>query len=196
MHELTRLANKYGTDKGTEHFKYAHAYTEFYGPFLKPYKKTIKNMLEIGILECASMKMWRDFFPNTIVTGLENTVLKENLYKDEDRLVVLDGRNAYSERTLSYFVKNSIKFDFILDDGPHDMPSWSFTLKHYTKLLTENGILMIEDIGFIGECHDLIDSFDGDKTRLTVIDRTKTSVNVSGINYGPNRKPDYILLYM
>ena len=34
MHELTRLANYYGTDKGSEHKDYIHCYTEFYGPLL------------------------------------------------------------------------------------------------------------------------------------------------------------------
>ena len=47
------------------------------------------------------------------------------------------------------------------------------------------------------ECHDLIDSFSGDKTRLTPIDRTKTAINIgNNSSYIGGRNPNYILLYM
>ena len=44
MHELTRLANNYGTDKGSEHKDYIHCYTEFYGPLLNHRRNDLKNV--------------------------------------------------------------------------------------------------------------------------------------------------------
>ena len=54
--------------------------------------------------------------------------------------------NAYSKDSIDYFSNKDIKFDFIIDDGPHTLESMIFTLIHYSKLLTPTGILIIEDI--------------------------------------------------
>ena len=194
MHELTRLANLYGTDKGSEHNEYIHCYTEFYGPLLNHRRYDLKNMLEIGVYRGQSIRMWKDFFVNANIYGLE---YQTNLNLEEDRVIFKKGIDAYTKKTVNDFKEKNIKFDFIIDDGPHDMPSWTFVLNNYIDLLEENGVLIIEDIGFMRECHDLIDSFSGDKTRLTPIDRTKTAINIGkNPSYIGGRNPNYILLYM
>ena len=40
----------------------------------------------------------------------------------------------------------SVKFDMILDDGPHTLESMINFIRLYVPLLTDNGILIIEDI--------------------------------------------------
>jgi hypothetical protein len=48
MKLLTSLANKFGTDKGSE-FDEGHSYTEFYEDFFKQFKNQDEiNILEIG----------------------------------------------------------------------------------------------------------------------------------------------------
>ena len=195
MHELTRLANLYGTDKGSEHNEYIHCYTEFYGPLLNHRRYDLKNMLEIGVYRGQSIRMWKDFFVNANIHGIEY----DHINMEEERVFIKQGADAYCDRTVNHFKEKNIKFDFIIDDGPHDMPTWTFVLNNYIDLLEENGILIIEDIGFMRECHDLIDAFSGDKTRLTPIDRTKTAINISNHHLYRNpgdRDPNYILLYM
>ena len=47
------------------------------------------------------------------------------------------------------FVKSNledIKFDYMLDDGPHTLESMEDFIKLYTPLMSKNGILIIEDI--------------------------------------------------
>jgi hypothetical protein len=45
MERLTKLANKWGTDKGTE-FEDSHGYTEFYQKFFEKYDNP--KIIEIG----------------------------------------------------------------------------------------------------------------------------------------------------
>lgn len=193
MHELTRLANYYGTDKGSEHNDYIHCYTEFYGPLLNHRRNDLKNMLEIGVYEGQSLRMWKDFFVNANIYGIDCD--KVNI--KEERLFIESEVNAYIEETVNILKDKNIKFDFIIDDGPHNMPSWTFVLNNYIDLLNENGILIIEDIYHINECYELIDTFSGDKNRLTPIDRTKTAINIkNNPYYNGYQNPNYILLYM
>ncbi len=42
-------------------------------------------------------------------------------------------------------IKN-IKFDFILDDAPHTLESMILFIKLYSQIMTDNSILIIEDV--------------------------------------------------
>ncbi len=44
------------------------------------------------------------------------------------------------------FEKKGVKFDFILDDGPHTLESMKQFIHLYSKVLTDDGILIIEDV--------------------------------------------------
>ena len=48
MKQLTLLANKYGTDKGTM-FRECHGYTEIYEDYIKKFIGKRPRILEIGI---------------------------------------------------------------------------------------------------------------------------------------------------
>jgi hypothetical protein len=55
--------------------------------------------------------------------------------------------NGYDDTFIqTSFVNKNIKFDMILDDGPHSLQSNIDVIVKYLPLLSENGILIIEDI--------------------------------------------------
>lgn len=167
MHKLTEIAKRIGhTDKVD-----SHVYTEFYGPFLSPRRLDVKRVLEIGVSDGGSIAMWHEFFPNAEIYGVDVTmngspVIKQ--LKEEPRVHLLKG-DAYSKRFVNKL--KGLKFDIILDDGIHDMPSWRTFLKLYPALLAKDGILMIEDIYSTEHAQELIEGFGGDKDRLSIIDR-------------------------
>ena len=59
---------------------------------------------------------------------------------------------------LEYVQKNfeNKKFDFLLDDGPHTLGSQGKFIELYSPLLSENGILIIEDVKYINWLNYLI----------------------------------------
>ena len=44
------------------------------------------------------------------------------------------------------YIKKICKYDIIIDDGPHTLQSMQICAQYYTSMLTDNGILVIEDV--------------------------------------------------
>jgi hypothetical protein len=137
---LVELNNNF-TDKNT-----LHSYLPLYDELLKPIKEKCNNLLEIGVLYGGSTKLWYDFFPNAHIYGID---VKDNIkipeIKTYDRVKLNLNQNAYDYN----FVKNNFnekKFDLILDDGPHTLISMVQFIAFYSNLLSDNGILIIEDV--------------------------------------------------
>jgi len=136
---LSSIVDNILTDKNTR-----HSYLELYESIMHKNKFTAKNILEIGIDVGGSMKLWNDYFINATIYGLDINE-SPNFLNKYPRINTFK-INAYTIDSVNYFVEKDIKFDFIIDDGPHTLESMIFTLIHYSKLLTPQGVLIIEDI--------------------------------------------------
>lgn len=90
--KLAKLCDKYGTDKGeltSDSNPYSwpsHNYTDFYQLIFSPRRNSVTSLLECGIGTTntelpsnmgeegnpgASLRVWRDYFPNAEVTGID-----------------------------------------------------------------------------------------------------------------------------
>jgi hypothetical protein len=137
------------TDKNT-----THSYLDLYERLLNSKKDTAKRVLEIGIGDFiekngGSIKLWRDYFTNAKVYALDklhiNRVIDE--LKEDSRVVLYTSIDAYDENFVKKtFVDENIKFDMLLDDGPHTLESMVNFIKLYSELIADDGILIIEDI--------------------------------------------------
>ena len=83
MNNLDYLARKYGTDKRTNNpgEKLYHGYTVLYQSLFENMRNSCKNLLEIGVREGWSHKMWHDYFPKATIYGIDNfsdSVYSEN----------------------------------------------------------------------------------------------------------------------
>jgi hypothetical protein len=142
MDILTELANKYKSDKGTLHGS-CHGFTKFYNQYLSTLRNTTSNILEIGINDGASLKMWEEYFPNSIIYGLD---IDDKSEFDTNRIVtnLLDQSN---NEHLEYFSNNiGVEFDFIIDDGSHHISDQQLTFFYLFKLLKPGGLYIIEDL--------------------------------------------------
>jgi len=130
----------YGTDKNTIH-DYING---FYESGLLPYKEKSLDILEIGIYFGASLKLWREYFPNAKIYGadIQNRVLPQ--YKNINNVEYIFG-DAYSQE----FLNNELKFDVIIDDGPHTLQSQRDFIRKYHSKLKKDSIMIIEDIADI-----------------------------------------------
>ena len=141
---LKELVDNTRTDKNT-----AHSYLDLYETLLSSKKETAQNILEVGIYKGGSIKLWSDYFTNATVYGLDimhsNTVWDE--IKNNKKIILYTSTDAYDT---DFFVKNfldkNIKCDVMLDDGPHSLLSMIRFIKLYSQIMTDDGILIIEDI--------------------------------------------------
>jgi hypothetical protein len=141
---LVEIVDNSRTDKNT-----THSYLPLYQQLLISKKETSKNVLEIGIDSGGSIKLWSDYFTNATVYGLDiihiNTVWEG--IKNKENIILHTSTDAYIDDFFNNnFLNKNIKFDFMLDDGPHSLVSMKQFIKLYSQIMTDDGILIIEDV--------------------------------------------------
>jgi len=146
---LEKLTDNSKTDKNT-----THTYLPLYQKLLESKKETAKNVLEIGIGDFGeknggSIKLWKDYFTNATIYGLD--ILPIERVMDElintDRVILYTSTDAYNDAFFTTnFLNKNIKCDFMLDDGPHTLESMKKFIRLYSQIMTDDGILIIEDV--------------------------------------------------
>lgn len=146
INQLSEIDNSY-TDKNT-----THSYLPLYNCLLEPLRETATNVLEVGIGDFdkkngGSLLMWRKYFTKAIIYGLDilpQTRVLDELIED-DTVILYTETNAYDKNLISNKFKDK-RFDFLIDDGPHTLDSQIEFIKLYSPLLSDNGILIVEDV--------------------------------------------------
>jgi hypothetical protein len=141
---LLELVDNSRTDKNT-----VHSYLELYQNLLINKKDTAKNVLEVGILKGGSIKLWSDFFINANVYGIDIMKIDKvwKGIKNKNNIILHTSSDAYNDNFfINNFLNKNIKYDFMLDDGPHTLESMKKFIKLYSQIMTDDGILIIEDV--------------------------------------------------
>ena len=140
---LIDLVDNSRTDKNT-----SHSYLDLYEILLSSKKETAKNILEIGIFDGGSIKLWHDYFPNATIYGLDVKKIA-NMWDGikNNKRIKLGCFDAYNDAFFnSQLLNKNIRFDMMLDDGPHTLESMKKFIRLYSQIMTEDGILIIEDV--------------------------------------------------
>jgi len=153
MTPLCELARKYGTDKGGEHLiagDTCHNYTPAYHVMFWDRRDRVKNVLEIGINYGCSLRMWREYFPNAQIIGIDSNEECIRNYEEHIHCFVAD---QYNERDLTDVLTRLSplgggppKFDLIVDDGSHESAHQIFSAQVLLPFLARDGYYVIEDI--------------------------------------------------
>jgi FkbM family methyltransferase len=177
-YSLDKIVNNLITDKNT-----CHSYLETYENLLKGKQISCKNVLEIGVQNRGSIKLWNDYFVNAQIYGIDIDAQPQFLkeYKRCHHLII----NAYSQESINYFIDKNVKFDLIVDDGPHSLESMVYFVQHYTKLLADDGILIVEDIPDINWCNTLI---------ANINESLKQYIEIYDLRHIKNRWDDILLV--
>ena len=147
---LSEIVDNSRTDKNT-----VHSYLDLYETLLVDKKLTAKNVLEIGIGDGAqgisnggSIKLWHDYFQNATIYGLDVKKISDTWdgIKNNKRICLgcFDAYNEFFFKT--QILSKNIKFDMMLDDGPHTLESMKKFIRLYSQIISDDGILIIEDI--------------------------------------------------
>ncbi len=66
---------------------------------------------------------------------------------NDDRVILYTSTNAYdSDFFTNNLLNKNIRCEFMLDDGPHTLDSMKTFIKLYSQIMTDDGILIIEDV--------------------------------------------------
>jgi len=139
LEELFKEYN-YASDKLSR-----HSYIPVYEQLFRSREYKVFNLLEIGIGSGGSLLLWHDYFQNAEICGIDPTYVCEYLAQYARIHQIKD--DAYTKSCIwNNFVAKNIKFDIIIDDGPHNKWSQMMTMQMYFPLLTHDGIIVIEDV--------------------------------------------------
>lgn len=162
--ELDALFNRYGSDKGSGGDSYGlpwspHSYSAVYGLLFGHSRDSIRHVFECGIGSIdptiasnmtsagapgASLRAWRDYFPNALIIGAD--IDAASLFR-EDRIRTYQVDQTSSESIRAMWRAVDIPaFDVILDDGLHTYDAGICLFENSIVHLKRGGLYIIEDV--------------------------------------------------
>ena len=70
MNSLQQIGKKYSTDKSM-HINFNKSYLDIYETYFKDIRNQKLNILEIGVRNGNSIRVWEEYFPNSNIFGLD-----------------------------------------------------------------------------------------------------------------------------
>lgn len=129
----------------TDHFGWHAAYLEVYARLMERFRDIEIRLMEIGTDGGGGVRMYRDYFRNGMIYGIDISPTPEAA-RDQPGIMHLQA-DAYTESMLRAWEDFCpALFHIIIDDGPHTLGSQEFFVQNYTRLLTADGIAIVEDI--------------------------------------------------
>ena len=139
MRTLDDLGLKHGTDKASVIHDYLKKYQK-YLPF-KTYDHI--KILEIGVQGGESLRMWKDWFYNAEIVGIDiNPECKKH---EEENITIEIGNQTDTDFIYNNICKKYKPFDLIIDDGSHINNDVIFSFESLFHTLSSGGVYVIED---------------------------------------------------
>lgn len=135
--------NPFTPNNLTDHFSIHRALLDYYAVLLEPIRRSLWNVLEIGTASGGGMQMYRDYFESATIVGIDNNPLPEGT--DMARMIHYQ-RDAYTPACLQFMEECHRPFCLIVDDGMHTIQTQEWMMPRYCHQLSEDGILIIEDV--------------------------------------------------
>jgi predicted O-methyltransferase YrrM len=164
---LTVMGRQHHTDK------VSHGFTQLYDSVLGASRQSVRRVLEVGVFFGSSLRMWRDFFPNAVVVGLDHfqgvqgwtntrgaekgrraTFTNPDAFLNEWRagkharieLVVGNQSDAADMRRVVDELRRGGPFDLIVEDGSHLSRDQQRSFAALFPLLAARGVYIMEDL--------------------------------------------------
>ena len=115
MLEFRELGKKYGATKFQGDEYPGQTFEDIYEDVFAPFKNEHLKILEIGVQEGSSLRVWRDYFPHSQIVGIDIDVA--SLYSEERIMTHLIDQS--DESALEWLLKEYEYFDIVIDDGGH-----------------------------------------------------------------------------
>jgi hypothetical protein len=136
---LDELGLRFGTDKSSS----LHDYLAIYERYLAALRDRPIRLLEIGILNGASLAVWEAYFPQGAIIGADIDKSTRRFARARVDIEILDQSNIESLVRLG---RNHGPFDVIIEDGSHFWEHQITTLKTLFPFVKTGGIYIVEDL--------------------------------------------------
>ena len=146
---LCRLAREHGSDK-----TFLHSYTPVYHALFAEKRERVLKVLEVGVGTRTSMKhitgykpgaslrMWRQYFPNAQIFGVDNDPEATEAANHRISVFIADQGDFDA---LQLLAKDYGPFDFVIDDGAHNAILQIITARAMAPSVKAGGVYSVED---------------------------------------------------
>lgn len=141
-HDITRLAEIYGSDKGRS------GLAALYGRRLADSRRRLRTVLEIGVggeekpnAGGGSLRMWKRYLPHAQIYGID--IHKKNIH--EPRITVFQGSQGDPE-FLEEVAARIGPIDLLIDDGSHIGDHIHVSFETLFPKVSPGGLYAIEDL--------------------------------------------------
>jgi SAM-dependent methyltransferase len=164
---LVLLLEHHGSDKtnfdgALEKWGWAgHHYATTYSLLFQHRRRSIRRVFEVGIGTTderfpanmtsigspgASLRAWRDFFPNAEIFG--GDIDSNSLFQEPGiSTFFCDQTDPHSISSMKKLTPG-LQFDLIVDDGLHEFHAGVTFFREMSKMLSEDGVYVIEDVNW------------------------------------------------
>lgn len=136
---LDEIGVRLGTDKSSKR----HDFLETYERHLSRFCDSATSVLEIGVFNGASLRMWEEFFREAQIVGVD---VKPEAVEHQVGRVRVEIGNAGSVPFLREVAERHGPFDVIVDDGSHLWDHQQIAFRILWPFLKPGGVFVIEDI--------------------------------------------------
>lgn len=120
-------------------------YLRRYAPLLEPIRVSVTSVLEVGVEDGHSLRMWRDYFPNAVIHGVDIDPKAKSHEGERIRVWIGDSTNANQMEKVIREIGSPIQL--IIDDGSHHPFDQIATFKTLFPFLASHGHYFVEDVG-------------------------------------------------
>ena len=172
---LIEIGKKYPSSKNISGF------IQLYEKYFTPLRDSKINILEIGVDNGDSLRIWREFFSKANICGID---IDKKKFKINNKKILQGDQSDLN--FLKSLVSEYKKFDIIIDDGSHQAKHIIASFNYLFNYLSDNGLYVIEDLQT-----SYIPRYGGSRINLK---KKKSSMNfikslTDSINYEKNNRP-------
>ena len=128
-----------GTDKSSAH----HDYLRHYERFLRDGKTPVRSLLEVGVFNGWSLRMWQQFYPDAKIVALDVDPRCREFAGGNAQVVVCDQSDV---EQLTKVARDHGPFDVVIDDGSHIWSHQILTFETMFPYVAPGGAFILEDI--------------------------------------------------
>jgi hypothetical protein len=139
--ELDMIGALEGSDKSSS-FTLGWDYLRHYEAVFAEFRDKKFNLLEIGVGRGPSLRMWKWFFPNADITGID---IKAGCARHAGERITVEIGSQTDPAFLDRICERAPP-TIIVDDGSHQHEHIIFSFQHLLSKLAPGGMYVIEDI--------------------------------------------------
>lgn len=138
-----------GLETGTDKSSAGHGYLSTYAALFEPLRERPVKLLEIGIWEGASLRIWPQYFahPEARFIGVDIDLSRVRFSDNLDNRVGAIYADASKPEDLRAAVDElGGSIDIVIDDGSHLVAQQRASFNYLRQFLTPGGLYIVEDL--------------------------------------------------